>query len=298
MTRKNIKIKIELSKRIFCFYALLNFLDYNPEASSIHPMRKKVRIFLKHTIPGKDFKDSKEIIKQEDLRKEFWFPLRTWILCHGQPPNFIEKSCYWKKFLDIQTGKEFCQQLKSFWKLVFPLWKIIRRDYSKIIQKCLSNAKIAVESSLSYLRLEKTDIKEFIVIPNFLEEYDRGIGPKIGKSAYALLGPSIGNDPFPVRRIQHEFLHSIINPMTHDVLGNIVKKGELSLIREYLIHAIILRSHRFNKLYYKNKITTLKKLKFKNIEKVLVILKDYELSQKNFREFVRNNKIKIKKACL
>ena len=295
--KKDIKIKVEISKRFFCFYALLNILGYDPEISPVNPLRRKVRIFLKSNLSKSE--DSliniKNLIKRLDINKEFWFPLRNWILCHDQPPLFKELSPYWKNFLSTQIGEKFSRELKHFWKInrLASLWKIVKNDYLKIKKQCYFNAKIATKNSLSYLRLKnkEIDFKKFIVIPNFLDEYNRGIGPKINDTAYAILGPSKSNDVFPMQRIQHEFLHSLLNPITRKLLGNRVSKSKLSFIRESLIHAMVLRTNKSNQQYYQKKLKQLKKSKFKNIETTIDFLKNYEAQQKDFKTFLAKNDI-------
>ncbi len=295
--KKDIKIKVEISKRFFCFYALLNILGYDPEISPVNPLRRKVRIFLKSNLSKSE--DSliniKNLIKRLDINKEFWFPLRNWILCHDQPPLFKELSSYWKNFLTAQAGEVFYRELKRFWKIgqLASLWKVVKNDYLKIKKQCYSNAKIAVKNSLSYLRLKNKEInfKKFIVIPNFLDEYNRGIGPKIDDTAYAILGPSKNDDAFPIQRIQHEFLHSLVNPITQKSLGNRVSKSKLSFIRESLIHAMVLRMNKSNQQYYQKKLKQLKKSKYKDIERIVGFLEGYEDQQDNFKTFLA----KIKK---
>lgn len=296
MNKKSLQIKIEISKRIFCFYALLNILGYNPEIRPVNPVRRKVRAFLKNIIikSKSDLTGLKELMNRPNISKEFWFPLRTWILCHSQPPLFKELSPYWKNVFNDQIGEAFGRELKNFWKIgkLGSLWGTIKNDYLKIRKQCFSNAEIAVKNSLSYLRFEDEELnfKKFIVIPNFLDEYNRGIGPKINDTAYAILGPSKNKDIFPIQRIQHEFLHSLINPITQKVLGNRVPKSELSFIRESLIHAMVLRMNKFDRKYYQKKIKRLKKSKSKDIEEIIAFLKRYEMQQKDFTTFfLRNN---------
>ncbi len=297
MMKKDIKIKVEISKRFFCFYALLNVLGYDPEISLVNPLRRKVHIFLKRALTKskEDLINIKKLTKQPNIKKEFFFPLRNWILCHDQPPLFKELSSYWKNFLSTQIGKKFSRELKYFWKIgqLASLWKIVKNDYLKIKKQCYSNARIAVKNSLSYLRLKNKEInfKKFIVIPNFLDEYNRGIGPKINDTAYAILGPSKSDDAFPTQRIQHEFLHSLVNPITQKLLGNRVSKTKLSFIRESLIHAMVLRMNKSNQQYYQKKLKQLKKSKFKNIETIIDFLKNYETQRKDFKTFLAKNDI-------
>jgi len=296
MEKNTIQVKIEISKRIFCFYALLNALGYDPESFSVNPVRQKVRDFLKHTLAKSETElvGIKNLIKEPNISKEYYFPLRTWVLCHGEPPTLKELTPYWKKFLDAKTGKQFCQWLNCFYKIgqVEIIWKTTRNDYQKIEKQCYAAAKGAVDMSLDYFRFKNKEIgfKEFIIIPNFLEEYGRGIGPKINDTAYAILGPSNTEDIFPIQRIEHEFLHSLINPITKEVFDDQIPWSQLSHIRESLIRAIVLRLNKSNKNYYQKKLERLKESEYKDIDKTIEFLERYEKQQKDFKAFfVQNN---------
>lgn len=224
---KEIKIEIEISERVFCFYALLNASGYNPE-KEVHPIREKIRSLLKPF--------SSQTINNPELQKEYWFPLRTWVLCHDQPPLFQERHNQWKKFLEEETTKKFKQEMILFWEEQgSSLWNEVKDDYSKLSQDCLQTSQQAVDNALEYLKIDP-GIDKFIVIPNFLEEKYRGIGPRIDRTAYALMGY-----PLSLPRIQHEFLHSVINPLINEnreemvvaIARRLNKKEEHPLLLEY-----------------------------------------------------------------
>ena len=297
------KIKIEISKRIFLFYVMLNAIGYNQKIRPIYIIRKKIRNFLKKLSKKNDFGHTQKILNYQNLNKEFWFPFRTWILCHKQPPNFKEINSIWKKYLDEKTSYEFKAECLYFWEKlnIKSFWNEIYKEYLKIHNKCLAETKFGVKLAISYLRLsnKNININQFIVIPNFLDEYHRGLGPLIDKTAYAILGPSPDkNNQFPSQRIMHEFLHAIINPLTKKIFNAEITNKELSIIREYLIHAIVLRSNKTDKKYYNKKIKLLKKQYFKNIKKIILILEKYEAQKENFNDFLLRDKDSIKKACL
>ena len=96
----------------------------------------------------------------------------------------------------------------------------------------------------------------------------------------------------------HEFLHAIINPLTKKIFNAEITNKELSIIREYLIHAIVLRSNKTDKKYYNKKIKLLEKQYFKNIKKIILIFEKYEAQKENFNDFLLRDKDSIKKACL
>ena len=202
----------------------------------------------------------------------------------------------------METNNKFKTECLNFWNKggVKLFWEQIKKEYFQINNIVLAEAKSAIKLMKAYLRLsnQNINIHQFIVIPNFLDEYHRGIGPVINKTAYAILGPSSDDkNPFPIQRIMHEFLHAIINPLTKKIFENEITKQELSIIREYLIHAIVLRLNKTDKKYYYKKMKLLERQYFKNIKKVILILEKYETQKENFDDFLSNNKNLIKKAC-
>lgn len=152
------KIRIEISKRIFLFYLILNAIGYNPKIYPVHPLRKKTRDFLKNISRKKaGFEKIRKILNDENLKKEFWFPFRTWILCHSQPPNFKEENSIWKKNLKNEISEEFKNECLNLWNKggIKSFWKQISKEYYKIRNICLIESKSAVKHSMSYLRLSK-----------------------------------------------------------------------------------------------------------------------------------------------
>ena len=130
-----------------------------------------------------------------------------------------------------------------------------------------------------YLRMPDLDIDGLIVIPNLLESYNSGIGPRVGKTAYAILGPS--EDGIYLPRIQHELLHSIINPLTEDY--ELTKRSRL---REYVIRAMVLRMNRESE-YYESRRERLLEKGYERMDDFLNWLEKYEQSDKPFAEFLK-----------
>jgi hypothetical protein len=54
------------------------------------------------------------------------------------------------------------------------------------------------------------NLERIVIVPNFLDAYNRGYGPKIEKTAFVIYGPLIDES---FRLIRHEFLHSIVKPL-------------------------------------------------------------------------------------
>ena len=287
-----LKKTVEISKRFFCFYALLNIAGYKPERLKINPVRTKTLSFLNKNISPDDIEKIKKVINKKGVEKETWFPYRTYILCHGDPPKFTEKSSFWKEKIDNHSAKEFEREIKIFWKKykINNLWLSVKKYYKNVDKKCALNTTKAINISLKYLKIaeNKLSFKEFIVIPNFLEEYNRAVGPKIDKTAYAILGPSEKGFAFPLQRIQHEFLHSIINPLIAEIYKDKIDSKKLSQLREGFVHGIVLKTNKENMKYYANKLKKLQGMNY-NIDKIILFLKKLEQSNKDFKGFLEEN---------
>ncbi|MBI2278942.1 MAG: hypothetical protein HYU81_02670 [Candidatus Brennerbacteria bacterium] len=292
-------IKVELSDRIFCFYTLLNAGGYS-QGHEVHPIRRRVVRAARERLTGEVTKVIEELLVKPGATQQYWFPYRTWVLCHGQPSEFSELSEKWKKILDENSGEKLRAVLQAIWSDfgISELWERERAEYLRAERQCEENARNAVQISMDYLRLRREEItfKNFVVIPNFLDEYHRGIGPLIENTAYALMGPSPDpNDPFPEERIQHEFLHSIINPVVGKIFHD-SSHQEKSKLRETLIHGIVLKTHRNDQNYVRHKREDLIGKKI-NVVPVLKVFEEYENTGGSFEEFVKLEMQKIKEAC-
>lgn len=300
-TKIEFKVTVEISPRIFCFYSLLNAGGYDPEFDVVHPVRKYVRDFLAKTLPGPIRDDIHAFIALRGIDKEIWHPLRIWTLCHSQPPHFNELSGQWRASLEKDNAIKFEQLMNLLWGRyeISRVWKEVKGNYEAVSNQVLGDARRAASSTLNYLRINKDQLlfNEFVVIPNFLEELTRGLGPRIDKTAYAILGPSkTPNDSFKITIIEHEFLHSIINPLTAEIFQDIGGRN-LSAIRENLIHGLVLRINFSDLDYVRRKMQILETNGFKT-EKVLRLLVAFENSGEDIEFFLTNNAQKLKEACL
>lgn len=295
-----IPIEVELSKRIFCFYTFLNAGGYEPERSEIHPIRKRALLFTQEQLPREFVEAAREFLAKPETAREYWFSYRTWTLCHGEPPQFEERAVRWKNFLSDQAGEDLKSFLVKLWMDygTAELWEQEKNEYERAKPLCDRNAREAVCVSLDYLRLneQESPFAQFIVIPNFLDEYHRGVGPLIENTTYALLGPSPDpNDPFPEERIQHEFLHSIVNTKVGEIFSG-ATSGKKSKLREMLVHGIVLRTHRSGEDYLHRKREHLLAHGM-TIDPLLAMLEQYENSEETFADFLARESKEIKEAC-
>ncbi len=274
-----IKVKAVADKRIFCLYAALNATVYDKEnAEAMHSLRLKVR----------DYLNSRDLLLGElkqlfaKYPEEFYYRFRHWILSHGNPPEFKEINNFWKcnSLRDLDRFKEL---LRDFWNQsqIEKLWQEFSIEYKSAIKEAQKNGEIAVKQVTDYLNIENLNIEKLIIIPNLLDSYNIGLGPTVNKTAYAILGPS--QNGFSVPRIEHELLHSIINPLTEDF-----NKQKRSKLREYIIRAIVLRLNKDNQRYYKESKQKLIDKEYIYIDDFLNNLEIFEKSKQPFNKYFKH----------
>lgn len=229
------KITAVADKRIFCLYAALNAVGYDLENKPpMHPVRVAVREYLAGL--SLDLTDLHDLFTKYE--SNHYYSLRTWILCHGEPPEFPEINADWK--LKVPEEIDILNSLLSdFWakgKLEI-IWERVLPEYQKAVIDLEKLGREAVDKIVSYLKTDALGIEEFVIVPNFLESHSLGIGPTIGQTAFAILGPQ-STDRFSLSRVMHEFLHSVINPLTE----HLPDTKQRSKLREYWIRAIVMQA--------------------------------------------------------
>lgn len=276
---RNIKVKSTFDKRIFTFYATLNATGYNAEQrNQMHPIRLKVRQIL--------FKKNLDVNLLEKLLsrypEEFYWRFRIWILCHDNPPNFNELSDFWKEKYNPDSLKGFKELMIRFFEEgeIEAIYQDCHKDYHKLVKECQELGEVAAQKITDYLRILEFFVDEFIIIPNLLDSYYRSLGPVIDKISYCIIGPREAKSDY-LASIEHEMLHSVINPLTESFNAE-----SRSKIREYLIHAICLRLNWDNKDFRDKKIQSLKGDGFQKIDFLIEKLKEFEKSKVSFSKFL------------
>jgi len=273
-----IKIKAVADKRIFCLYLALNATVYNKEnAKTMHSVRLKMRDYLNNK--DLSLKDLEQLFAKHP--EEFYYRFRDWILSHSNPPEFKEINNFWKRNnpKDLDGLEEL---LRNFWNQaeIEKLWEESIPKYESAIKESQKNGEIAVEQVMNYLNIDDWNIEELIIIPNLLDSYNIGLGPTINKTTYAILGPS--QNGFSAPRIEHELLHSIINPLTEDF-----NRQNRSKLREYIIRAMVLRLNKDNQKYYNSSKQQLINKGYIYINDFLDNLETFENSKQPFDKYIK-----------
>lgn len=287
-------IVFKLEKEIFYLFSFLNSAGYDEENNprGMHPLRKSIRRRLKNTLKINHYSSLKYL-----LSKKHQGQFVMWLLWkkYGARESFNaflkQDLAFFRKFGRLFQRFVDAEEKNLLWSEAKKIYSKDKKNRYKKIVKELNSLMKVLNVDFSILNLNKINI-----IPNFLDAYNRGYGPKIGKTAFIIYGP-LKNGNFGL--IRHEFLHSVVNPLI--VNNNIfVKKTEKFLkcrsistrfkkigysnwpviIEEHLVRAIDIKTRR---LKFKEKRNLLKREKGKGfacIEKIYTKLrKDYKKNE-------------------
>jgi hypothetical protein len=214
-----VEVEIRADERVFTLFCALNATGYDEKRFlRMHPVRRRVREDLRQV--------DKTVL--EEVR-EFFVSHKchqcgyvSYVLSLSEPPDFEETSATemlfqkWKAvspeylmtqgFAPVLSGFYKRANISSLWLKYKPYYEAEVKGYRPLLSK-------AVDEVGKYLRLEEPlKVRRVVFILNLLDKYLIGYGPTIGDTNYVVSGPW----PFrtiPVQTIQHEYLHSIINPL-------------------------------------------------------------------------------------
>jgi len=268
-----IQVKAVANENIFFLYAALNACGYDREnAKEMHSVRMKVRegMAQKHPVVDKLME-----ILENNAGNNYY------LLLHEILGDSATERV--GNFREVLGGFVEEVGLKELWHQVLP-------EYEAVTVRTQQNGEIAAKAVEQYLQMPELGVNELIIIPNFLDSYDAGIGPKVDRTAYAILGPS--ESGMSVSRIQHELLHSIINPLTEDY--DLMKRSRL---REYIIRAMVLRLNKDNSEYYTTRRKSHLAQGYGRLDDFLVWLEDFEKSGQPFNAYLRETRIELESVA-
>jgi len=218
---KKLNLEFRKDKRIFTLFCLLNVCGYDEENNPqrMHPLRIEIRKHLKQT---REIDPSTlNLIKKIHRSK-----LVQWVLHRNKPPSFKKKLKRWYGSIPENEFVSFEDGLKKFYikNKIGRLWMKYRSNYDLEIKKYKPKTEKMLLNLIKVLHLKRIP-KRIILIPNLLDSYKRGTGKKIGQTAYIIFGPSEKEPNLGL--IQHEFLHSVIDPLfTKAKIEKIVSEGD------------------------------------------------------------------------
>lgn len=142
----------------------------------------------------------------------------TWVLQRGPAPDFVRAVGGWTLNAPAFAFLGFDCALAAFYRQadIAGLWAAQRPAYEAEITRYRNLATPAVADVFAYLRIAEPPTEGVVVLPNLLDAYWRGYGPRVGDLSYVVMGPAVEPN---VGLIQHEAMHPILNPLVDAHLG-------------------------------------------------------------------------------
>ena len=210
-------VQFRADKRIFLLFSALNMCGYDLENNKkgMHPIRTKTRRELK----------SKHLSTITDLGRYFNKCDRNvsefivWALHYSDPPQLRRNQKDWFGRIAESCFAGFQDVLRDFYfeAGVEDLWGQCLPTYLEEIGRYEESTKKEINHMLGYLKLDKLPSERIIHIPNLLDSYWVGYGPKVGDNSYVVFGPTAGRTFLGL----HEHLHPIVKPMLKKYAGKV-----------------------------------------------------------------------------
>lgn len=173
---------------VFVLYCALNANGYDKEnASEMHPVRQKVRNFLKNkSFQRYDFKwNPYQYVKQVLTTNKLAPTDET-------NPDFVEVLGYLRGFEKEADLEE--------------IWSMIKNETELVLDQYRPEVETTTEKLKQVLKLDEPT-ERLIVSVNLLESYFRGFSITLEDKVYLIIGPS---DKPNLRNFLHELLHAYI----------------------------------------------------------------------------------------
>ncbi len=211
-------VTIHSDERLFTIMAALNAAGYSEENNpqGMHPVRQAVRAEL----------EAENIPSLGRLRLYFQMHQSmyvTWALQRNNPPAFTRQTeGWWVTGVPPLFFFGLDDTLRDFYREadIAALWKKYKPEYDAEGERYRAVMGPSVQAVLDYLHIQDPPTRRVIVLPNLLDAYWRGYGPRVGDTSYIIMGPS---DQPNIGLIQHEAMHPIVNPLVDADLGAIDK---------------------------------------------------------------------------
>ncbi len=209
-----IPVFLKLEKDIFWLFTILNLIGYDDEnnPAGMHPLRKKVRDTLKRTIKADGcLKKAKGLLSKRHQSQFIEWLLRKKYI-PGELVNIYPKKelTFFNEFNKVFQG--FTIHLEE--KNIFP-WLEVKKFFFQEKENYLPRIIQNLNKLMEFLNVDFRilALNKVFLIPNFLDAYERGYGPKIGQTSFVIYGPFRELNFWTIR---HEFLHSIVNHLILD----------------------------------------------------------------------------------
>ena len=209
-------VQLQADERLFTLFAALNAAGYDEEnnVQGMSLVRQQVRADL----AGKSLSSLAGLQPYFNVCRLIHISqCATWILQRGPAPDFVRAVDGWWLSVPAFPFLGFDRNLRAFYLEadIAGLWQKYRPVYEAEVARYQTLAAPAIDQVFAYLKIERPAAGSVRVLPNLLDAYWRGYGPRVGNLAYVIMGPAI--DP-NISLIQHEALHPLLNSLIDEHL--------------------------------------------------------------------------------
>jgi hypothetical protein len=219
-------VQLQADERLFTLFAALNAAGYDEENNEqgMSAVRRQVRAALAQ--PGGETPPLPATLRPylSLCRTIHVSQCATWILQRGPAPDFTRAVDGWALDAPAFPFLGFDRALAAFYRQadIAGLWAAQRPAYEAEIARYRDLVTPAVAEVLAYLKLPQPPTEGVVVLPNLLDAYWRGYGPRVGDLSYVVMGPAINPN---IGLIQHEAMHPILNPLV-DAHADAIRRGQ------------------------------------------------------------------------
>jgi hypothetical protein len=199
-------VQFQADERLFNLFAALNAAGYDQENNEqgMSAVRRQVRAALALPAALRPYLALCRTIHVSQCA--------TWVLQRGPAPNFARAVDGWALDAPAFPFLGFDRALAAFYRQadIAGLWAAQQPAYDAEIARYRDLVTPAVAEVLAYLKITQPPTAGVVVLPNLLDAYWRGYGPRVGDLSFVVMGPAVGPN---VGLIQHEAMHPILNPL-------------------------------------------------------------------------------------
>lgn len=210
-------VQLQADERLFTLFAALNAAGYDEENNEqgMSPVRQQVRADL----AGKSLSSLAGLQPYFSVCRLIHISqCATWMLQRGPAPDFARAVDGWWLSAPAFPFLGFDRRLRAFYLEadIAGLWHKYRPAYEAEVARYQTLATPAIERVFAYLKIERPAADSVRVLPNLLDAYWRGYGPRVDRLAYIVMGPAVHPN---IGLIQHEAMHPLLNDVIDEHLS-------------------------------------------------------------------------------
>ena len=217
--RQTLAVSVVADERLFTLFAALNVAGYdreiNPDGMS------ETRLAVRAALADRPLPILPVLRLYAGMCQQVRISRCAMYVLHlGPAPDFARVVRGWFVDAPEHSFLGFDWALREFHREadITRLWGQHRPAYEQAVAAYSAVAAPLAEAALHYIRMASLQARTVVVIPNLLDTGWVGYGPQIGDTAFVILGPS---SEIETGLVQHELLHSAINPAIFAALENL-----------------------------------------------------------------------------